>query len=144
MLTLERARKFTFQPWYKGGGRGWNPSRILLGGSELKASMRSLFTSPKTICHLDAKCSKIQLTTKKFERTQERYSAKNFTTTCTNAYENVHNKNPPIATHNIKELLDLIFKRIPSSSVEGTGIYNKGIQGTAVSTKMAAAFSYSY
>ena len=58
-------------------------------------------------------------------------------TTVCNAYENVHAKNPPIATNFLREMLSLILK----NSFQFNGKDYLQTHGTAMGTKMAVAFA---
>ena len=55
-----------------------------------------------------------------------------------NAYEKFHDKNPPIATHLLKEMLSLILKE---NSFHFNGKDYLQTHGTAMGTKMAVAFA---
>ena len=54
------------------------------------------------------------------------------------AYEEFHDKNPPIATHFLKEMLSVILKE---NSFQFNGKDYLQIHGTAMGTKMAVAFT---
>ena len=54
------------------------------------------------------------------------------------AYEEFHDKSPPIATHFLKEMLSLILKE---NSIQFNGKDYLQIHGTAIGTKMAVAFA---